>query len=836
MRGSPTPERPNTQDLQGIGDAPPSLQGRQLSVLGESPGNSIRSFPQAEYDGSEAFRALVRPELAELLKLLHLDVTFVRGSGCHLWTGDSEDPVLDLVGGYGTLLFGHNHPDLVRAATDYLAAGRPIHVQGSIKPATGLLAERLSRGRYHVLFANSGAEAVEIAIKHALLERRGPLVALEGAFHGKTLGALQLTANPEYRDGFEIGMDILRVPRDDVAALRATVLERRPSAVFLELVQGEGGVVPLSREFVLAAREVCDATGAALIVDECQTGLGRTGTFLAADQYGITPDLVLLSKALGGGIVKISAVLIRNERYQRQLSFVHTSTFADDDFSASVALKVLDLLDADTLARCAESGRRLKERLSGLAAEFPDVIRDVRGLGLMLGIEFAPPTEGFMLKAAADDLGLIVTGYLFHNHRIRVAPTLSDPMTLRVQPPLVTPVKELDRFVSALRDVCIRIQSGDSLGLTRYFLPPDPPVLTRVPDGWVRACTIHPARGPKVGWLFHLIDADDVVSLEPAFSRLSLEERNQYLRHIERRLRPVLMSAIDVRTATDQIARFHAILLPITASRIRALLDAGETKWLRNLIERGIDVAGDLGCDVVSLGQYTSIAMANGLAASPRRMGLTSGNSYPVALAVESIESMVPDLSRKTVAVVGASGNVGSVASAVLAERCGELILIGRGSGGGFRRLKELGLSRARVTTDMADCRKADVVLVAVSTTISPVRSEHLKEGALVCDLSVPAGVDAADRPDVCVISGGIARFPHGEAHGFEGFPLGPGLAFGCMVEGIVLALEGIRDRSFAGRLTPAHVSKISPLCRKYGFVLASPKTQSVFGRLHANS
>src|SRR5262249_5861226 len=180
-------------------------------------------------NGTDAYRTLVRPRLAELLQLLHLDVTFTRAEGCYVWPEGSARPVLDLVGGYGTLLFGHNHPQLVQAAVDYFRAGRPVHVQGSLKPLTGELAARLSRGAYHVLFANSGAEAVEAALKHVLLERRGPIVALEGAFHGKTLGALQLTANPLYQRGFETGLEVVHVPPNDTRAIRLAFERHRPA-------------------------------------------------------------------------------------------------------------------------------------------------------------------------------------------------------------------------------------------------------------------------------------------------------------------------------------------------------------------------------------------------------------------------------------------------------------------------------------------------------------------------------------------------------------------------------------------------------------------------------
>ena len=779
-------------------------------------------------NGSESYRTLVRPKLTELLELVHLDVAFARASSCYLWPNGSDQPVLDLVGGYGSLLFGHNHPDLVRVARDYLSDERPIHAQGSIKPLSGALAARLGNGEHHVLFANSGSEAVEAALKHVMLESRGPIVVLEGAFHGKTLGALQLTANPAFREGFQTGVEVLRVRPNDGGALQEVFRRCRPAALFLELIQGEGGVVPLTQEFVTLARRLC--VGTALVVDECQTGLGRTGKRTACEHYGLEPDLLILSKTLGGGIAKIAAVLIRSERYRPELGLIHTSTFGDDDFSAAIALAVLDLLTDDALAACARMGNWLKHDLGSLAAEYPDVLREVRGMGLMLGIEFAPPRHGFLLRFFETDLVPIIAGYLYHQHRIRALPTLSNPRTLRIQPALVTPRTELERFVAALRDVCCKLRSGDVVGLTRYFLPGGLSDSGTVRGGCFALCDDAPTDAPRAGWLFHLNDADDLVSLEPGLAALSSGELEDYLRHLEQRISPVLVSSIDVTSRTGRRVRFNAFLLPVTARRIRHLLDAGDTGRLRALVESGIDAAARLGCRVVSLGQYTSIAMRNGLAARPRSLGLTTGNAYAVALALEAVEQAVPDLARRTVAVVGAAGNIGSAVAEIIYQRCAGVTLIGRDTPASLTRLRRLKLDHARIATRVEDCRGADVVVIAVNSPVHAVRGEHLAPGALVCDLSVPAGVDIEGRPDVRLIRGGMARMPHSEPHCINGFPLEPGLAYACMAEAMILALENIVDRSFTGRLTADLVRRIAGWARRHGFEQAEFMAPNIWG------
>jgi acetylornithine/succinyldiaminopimelate/putrescine aminotransferase len=402
---------------------------------------------------------LLKPRLCELLDLLRLGVAFHRASGDRLWFREKgrEVEVLDLAGGFGSLLLGHNHPALVAEAQTILVSGRPIHAQGSKRTLAGRLARELSRrcgGDYRVVLANSGAEAVEAAMKHAMLETGArTFVALERAFHGKTLGAVQLTANAEVRDPFVLpSLEVARVRPNDLAHLEATFARLPEMAGFVyEPIQGEGGVRPLDDAFLERAAKLCAARGVPMIADEIQTGLGRTGTFLASP---FRPDYLLLSKALGGGLAKISALLIRSDRHVADFDRLHTSTYAEDDFSSAIALKALELIDDLVIARCREKGERLLAALRRLQEKYPAVIADVRGRGLMVGLSFhsLPRSRSFLLRllSAQDDLALVLAGYLFNVHRIRVLPTLSDPHTLRIEPSAFISEADLDRFVAAV--------------------------------------------------------------------------------------------------------------------------------------------------------------------------------------------------------------------------------------------------------------------------------------------------------------------------------------------------------------------------------------------------
>jgi acetylornithine/succinyldiaminopimelate/putrescine aminotransferase len=288
---------------------------------------------------TDDFYQMIKPQLCGLLDLLRIGVVFERARGNYLYhrRDNEEVGVLDLVGGYGSLLFGHHHPVLVAEAQRLIAEGRPVHSQGSRHALAGRLARELAEragGDYRVVFANSGAEAVEAAMKHAMLETGSrTFIALDKGFHGKTLGAVQLTWNQDYREPFAIeGLTVHRVRANDITHLEQTFARTGSIAgMIFEPIQGEGGIREVTPEFAQRAAALCAARGVPLIADEIQTGMGRTGTFLASQALGVSPDYVLLSKALGGGLAKISATLIKRERHIDKFDVLHTSTFAEDD-------------------------------------------------------------------------------------------------------------------------------------------------------------------------------------------------------------------------------------------------------------------------------------------------------------------------------------------------------------------------------------------------------------------------------------------------------------------------------------------------------------------------
>ncbi len=316
---------------------------------------------------------------------------FVSGAGCTL--EDAEGNLfLDFLGGIAVNALGHAHPGLTEALRDQL--GKVVHLSNLFRhPYTETVAEKLAElsGLHAVFFCNSGAEANECALKlarkHHELQGRGErndFIALEGGFHGRTMGALSVTSNAKYRDPFgPLIPGVTFINPGDEEALRKA-LEAKPAALILEPILGEGGIVDLPESFLKLARQLCTETGTILIHDEVQSGCGRTGTFLCAQQFDITPDIATLAKPLAAGL-PMGAVLVKEELAEVLVPGDHGSTFAGGPLACRAALVLLNELQAGLLDNVQVRGAQLRAGLEALQAEFAQ-ITEVRGRGLMQAI------------------------------------------------------------------------------------------------------------------------------------------------------------------------------------------------------------------------------------------------------------------------------------------------------------------------------------------------------------------------------------------------------------------------------------------------------------------
>ena len=379
-------------------------------------------------------------------------ITFDRGEGVWLWDQEGRR-YLDAVAGIAVCGLGHAHPAVTKALCDQ--AGRLVHTSNLYRiAAQEELADTLRRvsGMSRAFFCNSGAEANEAAIKLARLHGHGlqvdvpVVVVMEGSFHGRTLATLSATANRKVQVGFEpLVQGFLRVPYDDLEALERVARERKDVvAVLVEPVQGEGGVIVPRAGYLAGVRRVCDAHGWLMMLDEIQTGLGRTGRWFAHQHDGVLPDVMTLAKGLGNG-VPIGACLARGAAAELMGPGSHGSTFGGNPLACRAALAVLETVESERLAERAEdTGAYLRERLAG-ALQGLECVRAVRGRGLMIGVELARPCGD--LVAQARERGLLIN--------------VTAERVVRLLPPLILTRADAallaDTLVELIREFCSRV-------------------------------------------------------------------------------------------------------------------------------------------------------------------------------------------------------------------------------------------------------------------------------------------------------------------------------------------------------------------------------------------
>ncbi len=505
-RGAAT--RPAVRTAAGRGDGVGDTAREGGVALGrDGKAHDVEARGADEHiDRAEVLRAFsehINPVLREFFHVNHIERVFTQGQGCWLTEHDGRR-YLDFVAGYGCLNTGHNHPRINEALQRHLSEQRPSFVQYVSVPAqASQLAARLAAlspggALSRVFFTNSGTEAVEAAIKLALAAMEKPKVLYcDNGYHGKTLGALSVTGRAKHRTPFEPLLPRCEsLPFGDVEALEAALAKGDVGAFILEPIQGEGGVIVPPEGYLRRVRELCDAHGCLMVLDEIQTGLGRTGKLFACEWEGVVPDIMVLAKSLSGGAVPIGATLCRPALWERAYGSIdrcvlHTSTFGGGNFAAAAGLATLDVIEQERLADHAlEVGNALRSALTEVASGFP-FVREVRGRGLMIAIEFensfAGAVEAFAREFAARIPGdaastyrmlsgkakhhleeamrevernmeemfvLRVVSKLSMEHGILTFVTANSNKVLRIQPPLVLSMDEALRFVEAFGAVC----------------------------------------------------------------------------------------------------------------------------------------------------------------------------------------------------------------------------------------------------------------------------------------------------------------------------------------------------------------------------------------------
>ncbi len=405
----------------------------------------------------ECFREHVNPGFLEYRKAgaRGTDAAAVEWSDSgNVFTDVYGREYLDCLGGFGIFNVGHRHPKVLAAVQAQLGR-QALNSQDLLDPLRAMLAKTLAMltpgDLKYSFFTNSGTESVEAALKLARLydPAKPKIVVATRGFHGKSFGSLSASGKAAFRLPFgRMLAGFQHVPFDDVAALEDVFVASRATgdevgAVLLEPIQGEGGVNIPSGGYLPAVRELCDRFGALLILDEVQTGMGRTGKMFACEHWGVAPDIMCLAKAFGGGIMPAGAVVATEAVFSRLFEnpFLHTTTFGGNPLACAAALATIEVLLEERLPeRAAELGAYMLDGLRRSAAGFEDIIVDVRGKGLLIALEFA-----------SDAIGFAASKYLFERG-VLVAGTLVNARVLRVEPPLTIEVAQADRVFAILRD------------------------------------------------------------------------------------------------------------------------------------------------------------------------------------------------------------------------------------------------------------------------------------------------------------------------------------------------------------------------------------------------
>jgi acetylornithine/succinyldiaminopimelate/putrescine aminotransferase/predicted amino acid dehydrogenase len=742
-----------------------------------------------------------------------------------------------------------------------------------------------------------------------LLEQAPMFLALEGAFHGKTLGSLTVTYSPSYRKSFysDQSYKTTFIERNDTEALienfKKNLLEiidfkivdgelvfkpiylSKYAGAIVEPIQGEAGVHELDREFLTSLRDLTSEYNTVLIFDEIQAGMYRTGKLASGSHSNITADIYTFSKTLGAGVAKIGAMVSSMDAYVPEFGYLHTSTFAEDDLSSNVARKALDLLQDDNVQKLkfSDNSMFLKQELIKLKTLYPKIIKEVRGIGYMLALEFSADIrkECFEFKTFDDAnvLGHFFCSALLHNERIRITPTLSSPRTIRIQPSFYTDRIEIEYLIRGIRNLLNAIENMDMPYFFKHVYPGHEICgPAKIPKGDIN---YQKSEHPVAAFFCHVIDVRHALTLSNSTRKVPADIFQKKLSKV---IDVVEFDVYYRKVFTDKNGKKAELILmgiPVTSADIIGMIKAGRKNELVEKVQRGMTYAKELGATTIGLGQFTSIMTDNGTLLNADGLNITTGNAYTTALGVQAgikaaVESGL-DLKQTTAACIGAAGNIVSTSTSLIADYVKDLVLVYHTplqqsvklQGSIATLLKDIAKSTAdnpltlgvqkliqehrpqtlkdivalmnleemkkyiRIETTMEKVKECELVLTGASSTRPILFAKDFKENAVVIDIGVPGNVDKNDvrekRPDVKLILGGIAALPmdqDGKRQQINSpvFPLRLGEAYACLSETMILTFAGAKDKYNVGHLNKNMILEIEKIADDVGFSLGNFK------------
>ncbi|MDF1782514.1 MAG: aminotransferase class III-fold pyridoxal phosphate-dependent enzyme [Alcanivoracaceae bacterium] len=814
----------------------------------------------------------INPEIRKHMDLVGFDRDFVRAEGACLYTDDDASPYLDFSSQYGCLPFGYNDADIIGFIESFfrnqqLSFAQPFQLPYPEKLAERLLALSEATHNGYCVFANSGAETVEVAIKLARQKTgRARIASADNSFHGKTNAALACTGNPAYHEGFFVDEErFVKFPYNDIAALEETLAGEDVAAVIIEPIQGEGGVIMPAADYLVQVKALCLRYGSLLIVDEIQTGLMRTGRMLA--HQDIEPDIILLAKALGAGVVPIGACLMARHVWTQEFGRLHSSTFANNNFTCAVALQAIEKLDAPAFGETVlDRAVYLRERLTPLRARYPRAIKSLHGDGLMYALHLHDWCDGYYFTNVLSESGMAASfacAYLLNRHRVLVLPTLNNRNVIRIQPPLIVSRAQIDQFAAGLDDLCQLLEQKRFGELAGAVIPAEP-VCMRLPRAARTQVAAATPGGKFLGRFAFFVHPLEIGGYGDIFPYFSAQDPD-FLRWVKRYKKGTLDVSVCHRSAPivnsngDYVegVLITAALLPQDLLSLNA---DNKARLMRNYVR----TAEQVGASYCGLGAFTSIITDSGLRHIDSPIPYTTGNGLTARMTIESVlEYFRHDyltMRGLELSILGPCGSIGRLCLLGLAPFFRKVHLLGNlrnpTNQGACEQVADEALHHALYARDglatrvrapaavnmvqqpswqdwlcvarsQADfdraLKQSDVVVSATSGTHPGISVDSFKRSAAVFDISRPADVrwrqHQGDSP-INYVEAGLCRLNDSLWFGENnvmGMPRGISLA--CLGETIVHTMAGARDNhSLSRNLDMAEAERIFECAVGYGF------------------
>ncbi|TXG38670.1 aminotransferase class III-fold pyridoxal phosphate-dependent enzyme [Seonamhaeicola maritimus] len=724
------------------------------------------------------YKDFSKPLISELIGALKLDKVYHRAQGdfVYYFNKEKEVKVLDLTGGYGSLLLGHNNFELREYIKSLYDQEVPVHTQLSVRSGSALLSKKIgnlisskSGKKYYCTFLNSGSEAIEAAIKHAFLSFNKNLnaffeeqelaflniknfynaqkdsiqlnyndknynsfeglkkdieasnshkikhyekcvLASKGSYHGKTLGALSITNNIKYKNPFfqtspistkffewdleniknhiSVNSFILEIPK--LNAKGKLLIKHKKmnaiTAIIIEPILGESGIHVAPETLLKNLKTEAEKNGIPLIFDEIQCGFYRTGEFLSSFKSKVFADYYVMGKSLGGGLAKISALVINTDAYIPEFEMKHTSTFSDDDISSLIALKAIDIA-VDQKKNIINSGIYIRQALRKIKTKYADIITDIRGDGLMIGISFKDfdlsQCYGLQSLSRSDYFGYMLSSYLLNKEHIRASVTLSNSKTIRIHPSAFISKSSIDYFISAIDTLCYILQCNDFYALISPVLEEKHQNLRAIKQFDVGTIQLDDDSHSltNVGFLVHYINLGSIKQCIPSLDGLPNGVISDFALKCTRFGAPVLLGRNEIRNLYGEKITITFVGVPFISKTIKEQLNRSRhyLKYYQDTCSKAINFLYKMGITTIGLGQFTSIIMQNGRAVNNSKLNITTGNSFTVYSALKQVHMEIRERKKAftKIAVIGAGGNIATVLSILLLDHCDSLLLVG---------------------------------------------------------------------------------------------------------------------------------------------------------------